>query len=112
MIAHTPDLKTIVKNPTFFVHQIMSFADFRLNEIYDKTNFKRKTFILTGGVGKGKTTCIQQVIGKLRKNDISVSGIYSSRIMDKKNTIGYDVVDIQSGDSKVYLTNQKQGSQH
>lgn len=103
MIANTPDLKSIIKNPTLFVHQIMSFADFRLNEIKNRSAFKQKVFVITGGVGQGKTTCIKNLIASFLQNKIPVSGIYSSRILENKNTIGYDVVDITTRKSSALL---------
>ncbi len=103
MIANTPDLKTIVKNPTLFVHHIMSFADFRLNEIKIKANFKQKVFIVTGAVGSGKTGCIKNIVENFQQEFISVSGVYSTRIIKNDITIGYDVVNISTNKSKRFL---------
>ncbi len=103
MIANTPDLKTIVKNPTLFVHHIMSFADFRLNEIKTKVRFEQKVFIITGAVGSGKTTCIKNIIENFQQENISVSGVYSTRIIENDNTTGYDVVNISTNKSVEFL---------
>lgn len=103
MIANTPDLKTIIKNPTLFVHHIMSFADFRLKEIKNKTNFNKKTFIITGKVGSGKTDCIKNLIENFQDNNISVSGVYSSRIMEDDTITGYDVVTISTNKPVKFL---------
>ncbi len=103
MIANTPDLKTIVKNPTLFVHHIMSFADFRLNEIENKSNFKQKIFLVTGKIGSGKTTCIKTLIEKFQEKNISVSGIYSTRQTENEATTGYDIVSVSTGESKRFL---------
>jgi len=111
MIANTPELKTIVKNPTLFVHHIMSFADFRLNEIKTKANFNQKIFIITGEVGSGKTGCIKNLIENFQKENISVSGIYSSRIMENDITTGYDVVNISTNKSAKFLRKEGDLSQ-
>ncbi len=103
MIANTPDLKTIIKNPTLFVHHIMSFADFRLKEIKTKANFNKKTFIITGKVGSGKTDCIKNLIENFQDNNISVSGVYSSRIMEDDTITGYDVVTISTNKPVKFL---------
>ncbi len=103
MIANTPELKAIVKNPTLFVHHIMAFADFRLNEIKAKESFKQKVFIITGEVGGGKTTCIKNIIENLQQENISVSGIYSSRIVENDITTGYDVINISTNKSTKFL---------
>lgn len=103
MIANTPDLKTVFKNPTLFVHQIMSFADYRLNDIVNASTFHQKVYIITGEVGIGKTTYIKNLIEEFNQNNISVSGIYSSRIIKNSITIGYDIVDISTGASSKFL---------
>lgn len=103
MIANTPDLKTVFKNPTLFVHEIMSFADYRLNEIQNNSIFQSKVYIITGGVGQGKTTAIKNLLIDFHENKISVAGIYSNKIMGNNNTLGYDVVDIVTGISSVFL---------
>jgi nucleoside-triphosphatase THEP1 len=111
MIANTPDLKTIVKNPTLFVHHIMSFADFRLNEIKIKKKFKQQIFIIAGEVGSGKTGCIKNLIENFQKKSISVSGVYSSRIMENNITTGYNVVNISTNKSAKFLRKEGDLSQ-
>ncbi len=103
MIANTPDLKTIIKNPTLFVHHIMSFADFRLNEIKNKSYSNRKIFVVTGKVGSGKTTCIKNLIRNFQDNNITVSGVYSSRIMEDDTISGYDVGTISTNNTAKFL---------
>ena len=111
MIANTPDLKSIVKNPTLFVHHIMSFADFRLNEIKSKANFEQKVFIITGGVGSGKTTCAKSLIENFQQENISVSGVYSSRVIENDITTGYDIVTISNNKSEIFLRKKGDSSQ-
>lgn len=111
MIANTPDLKSIVKNPTLFVHHIMSFADFRLNEIKSKANFEQKVFIITGGVGSGKTTCAKSLIENFQQESISVSGVYSSRVIKNEITTGYDIVTISNNKSEIFLRKKGDSSQ-
>ncbi len=103
MIANTPDLKSIVKNPTLFVHHFMSFADFRLKEIHKRANFKKKIFIVTGEIGGGKTACIRNLVELFQINNISVSGIYSSKVSENGKTTGYNVVAISSGKTVPFL---------
>jgi len=103
MIANTPDLKTIIKNPTLFVHHFMAFADFRINEIKNKSNFNQKIFLITGEIAAGKTTCIKMLIDKFQENNISVSGIYSARQKENGETSGYDVVSIATGKQERFL---------
>lgn len=110
MISNTPELKTIIKNPTLFVHHIMAFADFRLNEIKAKEKFQQKVFIITGKVGSGKTTCIKNIIEKFQQENISVSGIYSSRLVENNITTGYDIVNISTNKSIKFLRIKRDSS--
>ncbi len=103
MIANTPELKTIIKNPTLFVHHIMSFADFRLNEINNTSAFKQKIYLITGDIGSGKTTCLKNLVAKFQQENISVSGIYSDRTIENEITTGYNVVAISTGKSYKFL---------
>jgi nucleoside-triphosphatase THEP1 len=60
-------------------------------------------FILSGAYQQGKTTQIQKIIEVLKENMISVGGIYSPRIMDNNQTIGYDIVDIVTNERAIFL---------
>jgi nucleoside-triphosphatase THEP1 len=97
MIAHTPDLKTIVKNPFLFVQQIMGFADYRLRQIQSGRQNSSNVFIITGNVGAGKTTMLELLIDQLAKEGVSVGGFYQKRIVNGSETIGYDLVEVSSG---------------
>jgi nucleoside-triphosphatase THEP1 len=89
----------------------MSFADYRLNEIKAKANFNQKTFIVTGEVGSGKTGCIKNLIENIQDKKFSVSGVYSSRIMENDIITGYDVVNISTNKSAKFLRKEGDLSQ-
>ncbi|MFA6404218.1 MAG: nucleoside-triphosphatase [Salinivirgaceae bacterium] len=101
MIANIPDFKTIIKNPVSVIYQIISQAEFRLNEI--KNNFSQKIFIVSGAIGQGKTTQLQKIIEACKAKNISVGGIYSPRIVENETTIGYDIVDIMNNTRAEFL---------
>jgi|APSaa5957512622_1039677.scaffolds.fasta_scaffold10474_3 nucleoside-triphosphatase THEP1 len=103
MIANIPDLKSIVRNPVHVIHQLMKHAELRLDEIRKKTAFKQKVFIITGAIGKGKTSCIKNVIKKLEQEKTTVLGIYSERIIKNNITVGYDVINVSNNKSKKFL---------
>ena len=71
MIAHTPEFKTVMKDPFLFVQQIMAFADFRLQQIRAGKE-KTKLLILTGGIGSGKTLVLKKLIQQFQKEGIKV----------------------------------------
>lgn len=101
MISNIPDFKVIIKNPVLVIYQIISQIDFRLNEI--KKNLSVKIFIISGSVGKGKTTQLLKIVETLKSKNISVGGILSPRIMENNITIGYDVVDIMTNNQENFL---------
>ncbi|WP_346857148.1 nucleoside-triphosphatase [uncultured Draconibacterium sp.] len=104
MIAHTPELKTIIKNPTLFVYQIMAFADFRLKELNMRKKQRGKIYIVTGDIGAGKTSCLKKTITGLKQNNISVSGIICERVLAGNDTAGYNLADISSGTRWPFLS--------
>jgi nucleoside-triphosphatase THEP1 len=106
MIANTPNVKTILRNPVTVVHHLIGYAESRLNEIRQNQSNKPKIYIITGKIGSGKTSVIQKLIQKFRFENIPVSGIYSNRILENEKTTGYDVVDISTGGTEKFLRQQ------
>jgi len=101
MIAYLPDSRTIIKKPVGVVYQIISQIEFRLHEI--KSQYTNKVFIVTGTIGEGKTTQIEQIVEALKTKNISIGGIFSPRIVENGTTTGYDVVDIATNERTPFL---------
>ena len=101
MVANLPDSRVIIKNPVSVIYQIISQIEFRLNEI--KSNLSNKTFIITGALGEGKTTQMQNIVETLKNQNISTGGILSPRILENGTTTGYDVVDIMTNERAAFL---------
>ena len=111
MIAAVPDLKTTLKNPVQVIHQLMLHAESRMSEIRQNFNNNPDIFIITGKIGSGKTTCIKKLTEKLKSENISVGGFYSSRMMENGETTGYMIVDISSGHKEKLLDINNNGHQ-
>lgn len=111
MIANTPDVKTILRNPVTVVHHLIGYAESRLDEIRNQTINKRKVYIVTGKIGSGKTTLIQKLIRKFHDENIPLSGIYSARILENEITTGYDTVNISTGERFSFLRVQGEENQ-
>lgn len=103
VIAATPDFRTVVKNPVMALAQIVAQTELRLSEIRNKLNPNNRVFIISGGVGEGKTSCVEAIVKALQVKNISFSGIYTPRVMENGNTSGYNVVDLSSGEHKCFL---------
>jgi len=103
MIANIPEFKKIVKNPVSVIYQVVSQAEIRLAEVKKRFAFSQKVFIIKGSVGVGKTEIIQKIINELKKNNFSVGGIYSPRIIQNGITVGYDIADVSGSMREIFL---------
>jgi nucleoside-triphosphatase THEP1 len=103
VIANTPDVKTMLRNPGAVVHHLINYAEARLSEIRPKPDSKQKIHVVTGKIESGKTTLISKLVTKLQTEKISVSGIYSKRIVENYMTTGYNVVKISNYESVKFL---------
>jgi nucleoside-triphosphatase THEP1 len=101
MISAIPGFKALMKNPVSVIYQIVSRIEYRLDDI--KCGLSRRVFLITGAVGQGKTRQLQQIIETLKTQGISVGGVLSPRIMEHGITVGYDVIDIGSGERAEFL---------
>jgi len=102
MIAQIPELKSIFKNPTSVVFRMIMLAEQRFSEL-KKQQFIQQVFILTGDQGEGKTTCLLGVVKFLKEHEIAIGGIISPRIIENNETTGYDIMDIATNESAVFL---------
>lgn len=94
MIAFLPPVKVLLKNPVSVMQQIIAMAETRLDEIRKKQKFIRKVFIISGKVGEGKTRMLEQLISRLKDNNISFGGVLAPRIMENGQTTAYDLLDL------------------
>jgi nucleoside-triphosphatase THEP1 len=102
-IAGIPDFKSLIRNPVSIFYQVISHADKRLQEIKNPVRLKQKVFIISGAKGEGKTTFTGNVADELKRNGIPVSGFLSQKVISDNQTIGYDIVDIETNDKEIFL---------
>jgi nucleoside-triphosphatase THEP1 len=105
-ISSVPDLKSLMKKPVSIFYNVISQADRRLSEIRDKKPGERKIFIVSGPRGKGKTTFLREVADLLRKKNLSVSGIIAEALTDGRESGGYDIVNLETGERLAFLRNE------
>jgi nucleoside-triphosphatase THEP1 len=102
-IANIPDFKSIMKDPVLIFCEVISHADRRLAEIKDRAAHVQRVYIVTGSIRGGKTTYVKKLTELLRSYNLKVGGILSERVMDGSVTIGYDVVNIETGKKTDFL---------
>ncbi len=103
VIANIPDFKTIIKNPVTVIYHLIAFADFRLKQIKNSASNNRVIFLVKGKMDGGKTTFIKNLIDMLKQKNIRVGGIFSEKVFENNKKIGYDLVNIKTGGSKIFL---------
>lgn len=102
-IENIPDFKSLIRDPVSIFYQVISQADRRLSELRTKPVFIQKVFIVTGKIGEGKTTYTRNLVDVLKRNNITVGGIISERTMTETQTIGYNLVDVETNATKVLM---------
>jgi len=61
--------------------------------------------IITGNVQEGKTSFLMQIVDALKKEELKINGFLARGIHEDGQRIGYDLEDISSGESLVYIRN-------
>ncbi len=107
-IASVPDFKSLIRNPVSVFYGVILQADRRLAEIKNNVIPAKRIFILTGLASEGKTTCARKLAELVRKNGIPVGGILSDKIRSDSRITGYNLVDIDTGESKVFLSEDEE----
>jgi len=102
-IAYIPDFRSLLKNPVSIFHRVISQAEERLTEIKNKKMRINLVIIITGIVGGGKTTYAKKLVDFFRKKNYQTGGILAERVMVDSQTIGYDLVNIETGEKEVFL---------
>jgi nucleoside-triphosphatase THEP1 len=102
-IARIPDFKTIVRNPVSVFTGFISHAENRLAEVRSKSGFQQKVFIISGSQNEGKTWLAKNLVGVFRENNIPVGGFLSEKVREGSQVIGYDLVDILTGNREILL---------
>lgn len=92
IIGHLPAAKTFLTQPATVIQLLISHAEYRFNELNQTQN--AKVFILSGGIADGKTTFMSHLVEALKKEQKSIGGFISLRILQGEETVGYQIKDI------------------
>lgn len=103
VIANIPDFKTILKNPVSVVYTLIAYSEHRFLELKQEEKFIQKIFLVTGKKNSGKTTFIKDLVDILKTKNTNIGGIYSQKILDNNEQIGYNLVDIDTKRSVNFL---------
>ena len=70
-----------------------------------------QVLIVHGEIASGKTHRGEQIVDRAKVNGFNVHGVLSKRVKENRDTIGYDMFDVQSGKSQpmVYHSDHAKG---
>lgn len=101
IIAGMPKSKDLFRKRSSFLTNLFSQSQV-LSEQFEGDHFKHPpVIIITGNVGQGKTTYTRQLCGKLINQGIKMTGFYSEGIQEDDRRVGFDLVDITTGQRSV-----------
>lgn len=103
VISSVPDLKTIAKNPVAVVSHLIAYAEFRIAQIKTEYAFQPRIFVIKGKIGSGKTTVVKELIENLKNKGIKIGGIFTQKIFENDERIGYDIVDAKTNTAETFL---------
>ncbi len=70
------------------------------------SKLKYQVLIVHGEIASGKTNRAEQIADRAKVNGYDVHGILSKRVIKDRETIGYDMVDLQSGKTQPMVFKQ------
>jgi len=97
IIAGMPKSKDLFRKRSSLLYHLFYQSQVLLDQ-FKGDHYKRPpVIILNGNVGQGKTTFTQNLIGKLSSHEIKVSGFYSVGVYEDNQRVGFDLLDISTG---------------
>lgn len=100
IIKHLPDVKAFFKKPGDVIRNLITLAEKRLHEIRPQSNI----LIISGDYAQGKTNFIKNFLTSFEVKNLNLVGFYAPRILDQNETIGYDLVEINTGKPYPFLS--------
>ncbi|PIE48765.1 MAG: hypothetical protein CSA39_06055 [Flavobacteriales bacterium] len=94
VIARMPSIKQIFKNPVNVMAQVIAHADNQLQQVkkYDRPS----VIIISGGLSRGKTSFLRQLVKILKNHGVKIGGFYAKRILQGDSTTGYNLINIDN----------------
>lgn len=103
MIALVPNLKEILKKPIDVLRKFMSYAEYRMQEIDARRGQTASVAIVTGEKGSGKTHFLAETANELKKRGLDVGGVYTRKIRNNDEILGYGAVNAATGEERPFL---------
>lgn len=91
------EAKYFLKHPIKSIRHLIGIG-LGLGQKTDQRATSPQVLIVTGGVDSGKTTLLQQLLFRLKKRRLKVSGIVAEGIWENGKKCGYDAIFLSSGE--------------
>ena len=105
IVANLPDAKTFLRKPGSVIKLLISYAENSFSE-YSAAR-QASVIIVSGEIAEGKTSLLVELTQSLKNRNITVGGLLSSRIIENKQTVGYKLVSVETGEELDYLKLKK-----
>lgn len=96
VIANLPSLADIFKKPVTVMRQVVAQAEYWLEKVALTMKKKSNVIIITGQIGSGKTTLINEIAAQLKQNGIRMGGIIAPAVYENGIKKGYNLIDVST----------------
>lgn len=110
LVSTLGEQKHFFRHPVSSLARLFNVAKLYLDNAEMTESIERKIIILTGDRGSGKTTLLIKLVEELQKQNRVVGGILSPVVMDNSARIGYDVINVQTGNRTALCRNNLESS--
>lgn len=99
VIRYLPEVKTFFTRPGEVIRRLLWLAGKRFDELHAKN----VVILLTGHYAAGKTSFLKEMMEVMKEKKVALRGFYSPRVMNGTETVGYNLTDVVSGETKEFL---------
>jgi nucleoside-triphosphatase THEP1 len=106
IVATLGEQRDVLRHPVVSLSRLFLFAQHRMRQLEEENFRENKIYILTGDRGIGKTTFLSHLVDELKERNIQAGGILSPVIYRDSVRIGYDVLNIRTGERTELCRNE------
>lgn len=97
VIANTPPVKTIIRQPIQALRQLSAQAGFWLTRMEVSMKMKKNIIIISGRTGDGKTTLLAELVHLFQNHALRLSGTISPAVFEEGQKTGYRLINLADG---------------
>jgi len=103
IIESIPGVRKLIKAPVGSLGSIVKQAAGIYPALEKEVVSQTPVIIITGDVGQGKTSYLKEILSILQNQGLSLAGFIAEGVHENDTRLGYDLVDIENGNSSVYI---------